>query len=406
MRAAAYWFSLILIFMIPWEAIVVLPGLGTMTKAIGLFVGAFWAFTVIVTGRFRRPHPFHVAVCLFVLWNAVSIFWTVDVGLTMTRLATVFQMVVLALILWDVYLTPTTLRSGLQAYILGAYVSIGSLIANYLAGDRAGAGWGRFTATGFNPNSIALILALGMPVAWHLAATPGYGKKAQLLRVLNYAYIPAAIFAISLTATRFAVVATFPAFLYGIWTFTRLRPLSRVLIFLVLAGVLLALPSLIPQSSVQRLATAGDSIRSGDLSGRVAIWEEGVAVFSEHPFFGVGGGGFPRAVESGRSAHNSFLVVLVELGMVGFVLFGIVLVMTIYHAVRQPKWASRFWLTILLVWALGNSALSWAHAKPTWLFLSLVIVGANLVVRPTASIQRVEFPLKSAGLSRGEMRGA
>jgi O-antigen ligase len=218
---------------------------------------------------------------------------------------------------------------------------------------------------------------------------------------VNYAYIPAAIFAISLTATRFAMLAILPAFLFGIGTFGRLKPLSRVLIFVILTAALFALPSLIPQSSLQRLATTADEISTGDLSGRAAIWQQGLAVFVEHPLLGIGRSAFPTAVESGRSAHNSFLVVLVELGMIGSLLFGIILAMTVSHAIHQPKWDARFWLTILLVWAVGNLAMSWAHKKPTWLFLSLVVVAANVSVQPVQSKRGSQFPVRSPEVLKG-----
>jgi O-antigen ligase len=340
-----------------------------------------------------------VIVFLFFLWYTVSFFWSIDPESTLGAIETFIQMAGFMLILWDLYTTPEAVRAGLQAYVLGAYVSIASAVANYLAASQFA--YGRYSATGFQPNSLGFVLALGIPLAWHLAASGENGKKHQVLRFVNYAFIPAAIFAISLTATRFAMLAILPAFLFGISTFVRLKPFPRVLIFVILAGALFALPSLIPRYSIERLATTTDELGAGDLSGRVTIWQQGLDVFAEHPLLGVGGFAFPMAVESGRSAHNSFLVVLVELGIMGFVLFGIVLAMAVYNAIHQQKWDARFWLTILLVWALGGSAMSWAHAKPTWLFLSLLVAAANASVQPVQSKRGSQFPVRSPGVLEG-----
>lgn len=379
MRTVAFWLSLILIFIIPWENVVFFGGLGTLSKATGLLVAAFWVVTVVITGRFRKPHPFLLAVYLFVLWNTVSVFWSVDIERTVSSVLTFFQLAGLVWILWDLYTTPAALKAGLQAYVLGACASIGSLLANYFAGIQRS--YLRYSATGFNQNDLALILALGIPVAWHLAISGSNSRKTALLRLVNYAYVPAAILAILLTASRGAVVAALPAFLFVLGSLSRLKLFSRVLICTALVGALFVLQPLVPQSSFQRLGTIGTQFAEADLGGRVFRWREGIAGFSEHPLLGSGSGAFRAAVESGHSAHNSYLSVLVEVGMIGFVLLVIILAIVVYPTMHQPKWASRFWLTVLLVLAIGNFVLDWVMRKQTWLLLSLAVVGANLSAR-------------------------
>jgi O-antigen ligase len=395
MRTVALWLSLFLIFVIPWEDAVLLEGLGTIGKATGLLAAAFWIATVVVTGRFRKPHSFLLAVYLFVLWNTMSVFWSVDIENTIIRLVTYFQLVGLVWILWDLYTTPVALKAGLQAYVLGAYVSIGSLVSNYLAVSEGGPG--RYTATGFNENDIGLTLALGIPVAWHLALSKSNSKKTYGLRLINYAYIPAAMLAILLTASRGSLVATLPALVFIFGSLTRLKPLMRVLLLAALILSLFMLQSLVPQSSVQRLATTGTSIAEGDIGHRSYIWREGITIFAEHPILGIGSGAFRTAVESGRVAHNSFLSVLVEVGIVGFVLLVITLAVAVHPTMRQPKWDTRFWLALLLVLALGNSVHSWEKRKPVWLFLGLATVSASLPAQHDEFRLHSELPVKSAG---------
>jgi len=378
MRTLAFWLSLVLIFVIAWENMVLFAGLGTVSRATGLLVAAFWVVTVVVTGRFRKPHPFHVMVYLFVLWNVVSVFWSVNVDETVTSIKTYFQLAVMVFVLWDLYTSPAALKAGLQAYVLGAYVSVVSTVANYLAGSETT--HLRYAASGFNANDIGLILALGIPVAWHLAVSEGNSEKAHGLRVVNYAYVPAALLAILLTASRGALIAALPALLFVVGSLTRLDPFQRALILVALVAALFALQPLVPQSSLQRLATTGISIAEGDVGDRAQIWREGIAVFLEHPLLGTGSGTFKAAV-SGIAAHNSFLPVLVEVGIIGFILFVIILATIIYQAMRQPKWDSRLWLAILLVWTIGASALTWERRKPTWLFLSLAIISAGISVQ-------------------------
>ena len=198
------------------------------------------------------------------------------------------------------------------------------------------------------------------------------------LRLVNYGYVPAAILAILLTASRGSLVATLPAFLFMLASLTQLKFHLRVLLFVALVGTLFGLQSLVPPSSLQRLSTTGTSIATGDLHGRVDIWRQGITVFTQHPLFGVGSGAFRAATERGSAPHNSYLSVLVDVGIVGFVLLAIVVAIAVYAVMHQPKWTSRFWLTVLLVLATGTLACNWETKKATWLFLGLAAVTAGL----------------------------
>lgn len=391
-RKIAFWISLIVVFMIPWEEMISIgESETTAARLTGLLMAAFWMLAVVVTGEFRKPHPAHVAVYLFVLWNTISYFWSIDVDATVSRIVTYFQLAALVFILWDLYYTPTALKAGLQAYVLGAYIAIGSTVTNFLTGNplNSYADTYRYSGAGFGANHLALVLALGIPVAWYLAISAGNGKKNYILRLANYAYIPAALFSILLSATRLAMIASVPTFVFILGTFTRLKLSSRALIFAALIFAILVLQPLVPQSSLDRYAQTGTSIAEGDLTGRVEIWRQGIDVFIEHPLLGVGSATFAMVVESGKVAHNTFLSVLAETGIVGFILFAAILIIVAYQAVRQPKREARFWLTILLVWAIGASALTWEHAKPTWLFLGFAVVSIKL------SSQRDESSLHS-----------
>ena len=191
MRRIAFALSLVFIFLIPWEGMVRLPW-GTVAKVLGLAVGGFWMTTIIFTGRLRKIHPFHVMVCLFVLWNAVSVFWSANPNRALAHLRTWTQTLVLVFILWDLYTTRAAVLAGLQAYILGAYVAIGSAVYNYFTGNVYYTNYQRFSPGETNPDGFGFILALGIPLAWYLAGSKSTSRLGPLWRFVNYAYIPAA----------------------------------------------------------------------------------------------------------------------------------------------------------------------------------------------------------------------
>jgi len=390
MRTIILVLSLAFIFTIPWEGVIEPPGLGSAPKLIGFALSAVWVANVVITGRLRKPGLFQIAVCLFVLWNAVSVFWSANPDETVGRVMTWAQLLAFAFILWDLYTTRTALLAGLQAFILGEYVAIGITLQNYFSGNAYYTHYQRFSPSEqSNPDGFGIIVALGISVAWYLAGSESTTKWGRILKLLNYAYIPAAFIGITLSGTRTAMLASIPAIAFGLASLTRLRLAARIAIFLILTwAVLILLPQFQELRSFQRFSTTVPELTQGDLNGRTEKWSEGLDSFLEHPLLGVGSNMYHSVTSRGNEAHNAFISVLVELGLIGFALFGTVLTIALIKAWNQPKWEATFWLTLLMTWAIGASSLSYEHRKATWLFLSLVVVSAALTSHRDKQIYR------------------
>lgn len=403
MRKIVYWVSLILLFMIPWEGVIELAGLGSAAKVIGLVAGGLWVATVVTTGRLRKPTPLLVALAAFVFWNAVSVFWSPDPVESLRHVGTWVQCLGLAFILWDVYRTRAVVLAGLQAYIFGTYVALALALANLQASNPYYSYYQRYAPGEVtNPDGFGFIVALGIPVACYLACSEGTTHSKGLLRMVNLAYVPAAFLGIALSGTRTAAIAAVVGVAFGLASLTRLRLPARIAILVLLgAAFYLLLPIVQPLRSFERLGTTGAELTEGDWNGRLDQWRHGFAYFTQHPLLGVGSGMY-RSVSTvedktpegppglGKLAHNSFLSVLVELGLIGFTLFAIVLVIVVAHAFAHPRWEKWFWLTLLMVWAIGASSLTWEYRKTTWLFLPLVVVSAALTRERAEGTRRID----------------
>jgi O-antigen ligase len=151
---------------------------------------------------------------------------------------------------------------------------------------------------------------------------------------------------------------------------------------LVLTLGLCTVPLVVPEESLYRLASVGDELAGGDLTGRTAFWNNALELWSERPFIGIGGAAFDDAVASlygrPRSAHNSFIAVLTELGLFGIAMVIVILAMAIGNAWRLSKRDAYFWLALGATWFIGNMALTWIQNQPTWMFLSLLASSAVL----------------------------
>ena len=407
MRSIAFALSLVFIFIVPWEGLVRFP-LGTLARSLGVVVGMIWLATIVIQGRMRKLTPYHVMVCLFVLWNAVSVMWSADPNRSVGHLRTWVQILVLVFIMWDLYTTRPAILAGLQAYILGAYVAVGSAVQNYLSGNAYYTNYQRFSPGDTNPDGFGFILALGIPLAWYLAGSKGTGRLGSLFKFINYAYIPAAFLGLALSGTRTALVASLVGMAFGLISLTRLRLWARIAIFLLLTAVIFILwPYVETLKSFQRLGTTTTELTQGDLNNRTNNWREGLDSFVEHPIIGIGSNMYRSVNSLGKVGHNSFISVLVELGLVGFFLFGIILVIVFNQAWSHPyKWEKTFWLTVFTVWTIGSSTLTWEYRKTTWLFLSFIVASAVLARQREGKkyeAARAQSPINQTAITQKEV---
>ncbi len=372
MRKLTFWLSLIMIFIIPWEDSLPVGTIGSLARLMGIVVAGCWAFTILSEGRFRRPHIFHAIVLFFFLWNALSYLWSIDQSRTISRLNTYGQIFLLMLIVWEVYQKPSDLIAGLQAYVLGSYVCIASIINNYRHGIIAVRWQVRYSATGVNAVDLSILLLLGIPLAWHLFLLMD-SKKQLLLKIFDFTYIPLAIFSIFLTGSRTSLFAIIPALVF-ILVPKGFKIGRYLLIFIFLIVSLLVIRSLLPQAIIDRLSTAFSSIGSEDLGGRFALWKGAISIFMQNPFVGSGAGTLPTVI--GSWAHQTFLSILAETGLVGFLLFLSILFIVFNQASRLLEKYSGLWFSVFYTWLIGVLSLSWETKKVTWLFLSFIVIEA------------------------------
>ena len=96
-------------------------------------------------------------------------------------------------------------------------------------------------------------------------------------------------------------------------------------------------------------------------------------MFRERPFLGVGVGGYLNVVDpvagERRVAHNVFLSILVELGLIGLVLF-LTMIFALLGSVRYMEKDERvLWMLLVATYLVGGFFLTWEHSKQTWLIM-------------------------------------
>jgi O-antigen ligase len=373
---AAWLLLCLFVFSIPWEKSVWVPGVGTVSRFLGMV-----ALTGGLLAALRRRwiRPLNLALVLagtFALWVWITRFWSLAPDATAARGWTFVQLLAMSWLIWDQARVPERPIQLMRAYVAGALLASLATLLRYAQNQQTY--YRRYAAAGFDPNDLALTVALSIPMALYLASR---GREAW--RWACRAAVLPAIAAILLAASRTALIAAFLAFCFVVFTWRTSDRSQRVSGALLLALLLLGTLRLAPSASRERLSSLPAELTQGTLHNRTRIWKTGLKVLRRHPIAGVGAGAYPEAVRPvlGRPAlqgheyvaHNTFLSVLVECGLIGFSLFAALLAALAVFVWVMPSAERVLWAVMLAVWAAGVSTLTWEHRKPGWLIFALIM---------------------------------
>jgi O-antigen ligase len=378
-RSLTYWIGIAFVFAVPWENALHVSHIGRVSKVLGLAMMAVWVLSVLARGRLRRPGAFQKAYFLFLIWNGMTLYWSVDSHATSLGFRTYTEIFFLLLIFWDLFDREGAIEAALQAYVLGAFVTSSSIIVKYATAPSARfPAHERINALGYQTDGIALIVAIAAPAAWYLAVGPGWQSRSSIMRVLNFAYLPLGALGLVLTGTRGATLASIPTLIFVLWSLRRATGGKRLLAVVVLVGAVMMIGEFAPRGPLDRIGTAATVTKGseGALGGRLGIWSESGQAFLEHPITGVGLDAHRAAVPVGKEAHNTYISVLTETGVVGFLLFGSVLVSVFARVRHRSGWEAWYWFAQLGVLAIGAMSLSLEDSKSVWIFLSLAVASA------------------------------
>lgn len=319
---------------------------------------ALWLFVLSMPIEKSFEIPGFGSVGRFVLWAALSYRWSVAPDYTLERFATDVELLTVPLLIWMLCPSEGRCLALLDAYILGSIVTAGQTLQRFLSGTQTF--YNRFATAGFDPNDLALTLALSLPMAYYLSL-----RRKPKWQWLYGVHVLAACFAIFLTASRGGTLA-------------------------MAAGLSLIL------ADARLRSDRGHAQRSQRVVARRMARFSARSLRRHRQRERIRRRVFPPSASRGilrrwRTTH--FISVLVETGVVGFVLFAGLLLLMAAMAARL-NWLERcFWLTMLAVWAVGVSALTWEYRKPTWFLFGILIARVQLRLQTNPAVR--QFPKRS-----------
>jgi O-antigen ligase len=379
-------------FSIPLENSFVLQGVGTIGRMIGFVALGMGLLAVLDSGRLRSLTPIHLLMVAFVGWASLTYFWSSAPQETIQTVLTYTQLLALVWLIWQLAPQPRRQALLMQAYVLGTGVyAVGTILQKINASTLTVQ---RYAAFSINPNDAALRLVLSVPLALYLAATERNILRAWMFRLTVVAVVGATL----LTASRGALLALIAGLLMiplSIAKWTLKQKVATIAVMVITAFTVIAL---VPESGWQRIGRTGAEITQGTMNERTVIWRAGEDVFMDHPFAGVGAGAFAASVQRKLAyawvAHNTFISVLVEQGVIGFGIFFLLLLIMLNATLRMPALERSLWIVMLLSWGVGVSAMTWEASKPTWFLFGLLSADISVLNFSPSRIflkQRIAF---------------
>ncbi|HMC60659.1 MAG TPA: O-antigen ligase family protein, partial [Candidatus Solibacter sp.] len=308
-------FGLLWAFMlvVPWEGNTLIGGLA-ITRWLGMLAVAAAVLRSSVKGSVRKPSVLHGWMAAFVVWASLSLAWTRDTDMTISRTGSYLQLALMVWLIWELAITEERWRALLYAYCLGAGVSSINAIRNLVLGITSGsddaqklAEYGRYAPSGFDQNEFALVLALSVPMAFYLLTR----RQSFLAAMACWAQLLLGIVAILLTGSRAGLVSLSAALTITPFALPLFRGWKRRICWVAIPCIAVCAIFIVPANTWERLLTTGSEIAGGSLAYRRIIWAAGLNVFRQHPLIGVGAGAFASsvagAIDINYVAHNSFL---------------------------------------------------------------------------------------------------
>ena len=322
----------------------------SVTKAAGAILAASWLATAtsnrIRDRNFSLQQPaLAAALAAFLAWNVMSYFWAQShsaVDRSVERYA--LDILLVPIVFWAVRERRHVLWI-FSVFVVGALLSVGyGVTHSKVSGTAAAAQVGRLAGANVEANVLATLLMVSTVFAVALFLVFDGRRVARPLAGLAVVAGLAAFFG---TFSRGGIISFLVVVLAGCVYGGRAR---RAFVSLVIVGALVGVVLIGANGSgtVSRLT-------SNSTSGRSSIWTVGWRMVEAHPVIGVGSGNYtvvepnylssaPGAIARGDlivvtplPAHNIYLHILAEMGVVGLVLFLAVVMLALRAAVRAVR---------------------------------------------------------------------
>lgn len=357
------------------------------TFMLGALLLGIYASKVLILREKIKFDRISLLGCAFVGWAIVSSVWAYKpesaLSQAVLRLSQMIGLYILVL---------NYCRGERQLNILTLSFIAGAVAASVLT-IFGGGGGGTFGETerarltlSYNPNAFSRILGLAVILAFYCF----YKAKPKFIKIIFLLGVMIMLYVIFRSQSR-TVWAAFPiSFLIAAAILYRntkiIRYTAKVAFTLGIIVILAYFSGIISESSTERFKSLS-YLFSDDTAVKVTsrgdVWKVGLEMIMETMPLGVGFGNYKSAFnEYGyaidytigpKGAHNTYLAILAETGLIGFAIFTVIFI-HLYRSIRRIRdFRTLFIYTWLFVFFMIGNLTGTYHIMP-WFWFALFLI--------------------------------
>lgn len=374
------------VLLLPFESALSVTGSSggaTLTKFLGVLTILVLSIKGAFENKLKKPDAASICLVLFVLYGALSVTWAIQPDSTLSILPTAVGLLIFYLIVASYKFQKNDFDTIKWCIIIGGFLSAFYSTYNYESTLSLESAQERATLSiqGREAGAATFAFSLIMPVL--VCIQMMIERKKIVMKALFGVVIGVILLGIIITGTRAAMLGV------GVGIITYILSLKQKITFVTISIVVgIILVPFIPDLIFERW---GQAVESGG-SGRLSIWYVGIKVLEKYWPIGVGLNnfhfGFSEFAHYARDygfkyadAHNTYLRIFAELGIVGFTLMTIGIVK--HYRLIKPRFnyynnnhvmLKASLLAVLVTSTFGG--LIWT--KPFWLILMMIMIHKNV----------------------------
>ena len=275
--------------------------------------------------------------------------------------------VFVTLLLW-VGLTFDNVNYFCFAYLIGCLIGV-ILVINTWINDGSTT---RIYVDNFNPNWMAHGLVQGVnAMTLMMFSKFNISKRVLSFSIISVTVIGLTVFLLGSRGGLVAYTLALIGFILSLNIFAKTKKLLLIVLISCIVILTFQVDFDFSDSLIQRYTDAPTLVAEGNFSGRGEIWQEGLDNISRRNlfelFFGSGISSFREIV--GRASHNGFINILFDLGIIGCIIY----FMLVFHLIIPSFKNSKKWHGSAIIGSLTSSMLvANVHLQPMiWFTLGL-----------------------------------
>jgi O-antigen ligase len=312
----------------------------SLLKYYGYLLMLIWLIPLKGKVPILKKTPEILFLLIYIIWGLISLMWSKDSEMGSYYILAMSNMIVLI----GIASTLSWNNKDVDFLLLAFQISAAAFSILLISQKQLYHGVVRSTlivnGQEQDPNNFSALLVIPTLISlWKILNKKNILLFRRKVSILNYLCLGLNITAMLILSSRGGLLALLCGTLFLVFFNNKFSLSSRAkpnkllvlkILILMITFLVLLLPYLDPDT-IQRLST--ERIQEDKGSDRLLIWETAIGQFNTAPLSGIGIGSFQGITRMGL--HNQFIIVLVESGIFGLILFSSSLLILLKKALKS-----------------------------------------------------------------------